>query len=298
MKKEHVVVCDGYLMEELVSEESNHGWRWRCVMFVEVVLGGRSRGVENLAVVMRFFSLNQRILHPHPAKFHTLVRPLPSRGPVSHKENKDSTIATQRTETKNEKFEKLGLVGQFENWAYGPDKAGLRGPKLGLGASVETRLVGQYGNWALRASQCGNWALGPVWKLGFGASVETGLGGPGEIGLWASVETGLRGQASWAYGPVWKLGLWANVETRLRGPGETGLEGQCETGLMRPGETGLGGQGKAGLGGPGETGLWASVKTGLRGPGKTRFGGQCEIGLMRPGEIGLGGRREAGLCEF
>jgi len=24
--------------------------------------------------------------------------------------------------------------------------------------------------------QCGNWVWGPMWKLGFGASVETGLG--------------------------------------------------------------------------------------------------------------------------
>jgi len=39
--------------------------------------------------------------------------------------------------------------------------------KLGLWASVRTRLGGQ----------CGNWAWWPVWKLGLVANVEIGLGG-------------------------------------------------------------------------------------------------------------------------
>ncbi|WVZ20112.1 hypothetical protein V8G54_007434 [Vigna mungo] len=223
-----------------------------------------------------------------------IVRPLSSRGPVSQKENKDSTIAMQRAETKNEKFEKLGLVGQFENWAYGSGEAGLRESKLGLGASVETRLrgqlenglVGQYGNWAFRAS-FRNWACGPIWKLGFEASVETGLGGPvWKLGLGASVETGLRGQAKLGLWGPGKLGLGASFRNWALGVSvEIGLlGGQVKLGF-EPGEIGLMGQAS--------WALWASVETGLRvqvklGLWARRAGlwGQ-KLGLWANMEIGL-----------
>ncbi|WVY92347.1 hypothetical protein V8G54_031435 [Vigna mungo] len=97
----------------------------------------------------------------------------------------------------------LGGPGQCKNWAYGPGELGLWANMEighGLRASVKTRLVGQYGNWAWWASveiglkgQCKNWAYGP-----------------GELGLWANMEIGLGG-------PVWKLGLRVSVKTGLMG---------------------------------------------------------------------------------
>ncbi|WVZ01809.1 hypothetical protein V8G54_022615 [Vigna mungo] len=179
---------------------------------------------------------------------------------------------------------------------------------------METGLMGQYGNWAygpmwklglVGQAKLGlwanvetghgpmrNWAYGPIWKLGLWASVETGLVGQcGNWAWWASVETGLMGQyRNWAYGPIWKLGLWASVET--------GLVGQCGNWAWWTSvETGLMGQYRNWAYGPGETGLmgqygnWAyGPKLGLWARRNWAYGPMWKLGLWANVEIWLMGQ--------
>ncbi|WVZ13094.1 hypothetical protein V8G54_017624 [Vigna mungo] len=210
---------------------------------------------------------------------------------------------------------------------------GLRLPKtkLGLWASVETRLMGQakLGLWARR-----NWAYGPG-KTGLRGQHGNWAYGPAKLGLWANMEIGLMGQCrNWAYGL--KLGLWARRNWAY-GPGETGLMGQAKLGLGANMEIGLMGQcrnwaygsGEAGLMGQhgnwaygptwklglgarrnwayGPTwklGLWANCRNWAYGPGETGLMGQCgnwawwasvETGLMGQAKLGLWANMEIGL---